>query len=99
VITQLLANFKTKGETMKYYQPPLICEVCGKEVAYSISSFWVLESVCLDEPERYAISCISCENIAAKFVIMRLVGMAQPKLQLEGVRLESHPLALGDGNP
>jgi hypothetical protein len=81
------------------YQPPLICEVCSKSIAYSMSSFWVIEMVSSEQTERHAVSCIKCENLAAKFIIMSLLGMAQPLAQLEGIRLEPQPLALGDSNP
>ena len=82
-----------------YYQLPLICEVCSKSIAYNLSSFWVLEMAPGEQPERYAMACIKCENLAAKFIIMSSLGIAQPISQLEGARLESQPLALGDSNP
>jgi hypothetical protein len=82
-----------------YYQLPLICEVCGNNIANDISSFWTIDVIKERAFGRNAVSCVECENLAVKFIIMGLLGMAQPISQLEGARLESQPLALGDSNP
>lgn len=55
---------------MSIEQLPLICEVCGQRIADGISQFWTPSNVNEFQGRDYMITCVCCEEVANRFVLM-----------------------------